>query len=194
MRINSGPGTLEDRTYTGFMMMRLGGNDYSYTFNEEGAEQTFIRTYQKTFDNLIDHIYILKITESGEMVINYIGTRLKRESKFEDTYTVFKLKDKLIFFFYDDPANLNNKTNDLMVKTTNPSGKTTLLVSCTYSYLNDDLSSKYSISDRKTMKVCPYIEGSDIYYDESNSLYTVFYQGKTKKGKVKKLYMISFTD
>jgi hypothetical protein len=75
---------------------------------------------------------------------------------------------------------------------TKPGKKSNLLVACYYDYVNNEFSQKFTVSDRKTLKVCPVLSDSYINTDEENGVYTSFFLGKDKKGNIKKMYLIKY--
>ena len=186
---NEGPVVLN--RYVGFILTKLHMPKKAFHI-KKSEEEMFISTHQVTFKNFVDHIYILRVSETGEMDINQIGTNTATSKSAPDYHAAFKLKNKIIFYFYDNPENINNKATDMTCKMTKPGKKSNLLVACYYDYVNNEFSQKFTVSDRKTLKVCPVLSDSYINTDEENGVYTSFFLGKDKKGNIKKMYLIKY--
>lgn len=192
VRINSGPGNFEDNPYTGLFLIKLHNPDYTFNYVDAEGKESFIMTSQQHFNNLVDHIYIFRVSEDGEMVVNYIGNRTKNAKGESVSYAAHLVKDRIVFFYYENALNFSNKVNELRCMTTIPGKKTNLLVSTAYKIDNDDFTDKRRVSDIKTLKLIPDLDNSSFEDDDSNAVHTFFCQGKTKKGKIKNMFMITF--
>lgn len=175
--------------YVGFVLCDLHSPKRSMHIENTG-EETFVYTYQARFKDIVDHIYVLRITESGELDINQIGSITKNTKDAPNYHAAFLLKDKIIFYFYDNPLNLDNKTTDMKCRLTNPKSKSNLLVACYYDYANNEFSKKALVTPKKALKVYPSFNETGINRDEENGVYTMFFMGRNKKGKIMNMMLI----
>ncbi|HEY1046493.1 MAG TPA: hypothetical protein VGF79_08635, partial [Bacteroidia bacterium] len=75
-KINSAYGNFPNQKYTGLAYTDMSNPDFSFYFKEEKVR---VMTFQKYYTNLVDHIYIVKLQDDGEIIINMIVNQVKND-------------------------------------------------------------------------------------------------------------------
>jgi len=166
-----------------------------YTFNLEGDARIMI--YQKEFNNIKDHIYMLKVESNGELIFNIIPNQIivnKKSPYRTATFIPVLLKDKLFFIFYDNPVNLDLSMNDVNIAWCNADKKTSVLVYCYYDISKDEVRKKKIIAGNETFKTLPYLNEFSLYEDKESGKIICLVPGETKKNISKALYEFSLTN
>lgn len=194
-RINTAYGEYPNKKYTGFIYTRL--KNFDYTFYNEDLKVT-VNTYQKNYTNLIDHIYILKIQDDGEMIVNFVVNQMKNDGKksyLNNGYKAFMRNGKLFFLFYDNMLNLENPVaSDKNFAMTEMGRKETLLVSCSYDINEDEFSRKQKVADRSTMKEFLELHDGVVFINKDNDSVNLYMDAENKKGKNIAFYVFNFVE
>lgn len=194
VRVNTGEKSIQDKKYIGFIFTKIAKPMHTFHLKDEAV---FVQTYQKKYSNLYDHIYILRISESGEMSVNFIVSKLSNEIKtplYNEQFSAVLAGDRIHFFFYEHPDNLDIPVTELRYTVGSIDKKDLNLVSCTYNVVKDEFTAKTKLTDKRTVKYIPHLVGKNMYFDESNKQYSLFFIGYDKKHNPKLLYFIEFTD
>lgn len=180
--------------YVGLALADLSKPDYSFYMKEEKVR---IMTYQYEFYNYLDHIYIVKLHDNGEIIVNIIVNQIfdvTFRARMFCGYSAFLSDGKIHFLFYDNIKNLNKAANDPgKSEIVEMKKKETILTSCYYDIKKDEFSSKIKVADKYTLPNFLMLKGSSVAYNNENNTYTHIVFGKNKKGYDENLYFINYT-
>jgi hypothetical protein len=182
--------TVPNEKYIGFIFTKLHNADYEFYLEEE---EMFLFTYQKSFTNLQDHIYLLRVESSGEVTVSRIVNRLDNETKYgNERHMALRAGNKLHFLFYDHKDNIGKDVSDLEYKVGDIEKKKCVLMSSTYSVEDNDFTKKKLIADKKTLKYLPHLVAPVIHFDAGSNQYVCLLRGR-KKYETVLLYQFFYT-
>lgn len=185
-------GTIPNMKYIGFVFHRLHDPVYEFHLKEEG---TFILTYQHDYNNMQDHIYVLRIDKSGEVIVNRIVNRFHVNKKIRNEKHMAMLAgNKLHFVFYDHVDNLGKEVGDLDYKNGDMRKKTCVLATTTYDILEDQFTKKSKMIDKKAYKQHPALSNPIIHFDEINNQQIVVVRGINSSGEFLSLFEFLFVN
>lgn len=166
--------------YVGFIFSRLTNHDYEFTFEESGM---LAFTYQKTYNNIQDHIYILKVEENGQLTVQMIVNKMFPFKKTEvyEKHMALKSGNKLYILFYDNKENVGTDIMSLEGEVGSLSKKSTVLMMTTYDVVEDEFSKKEIIADKKTLVELPHLESPLVHFNTELNQYVCLLEGLDKK-------------
>ncbi len=188
--VKTGLESVPNEKYIGLFYTKLQYEEYTY--NLEDGTRMFL--YQKDFTNVKDHIYIIKVAQSGELVFNMVPNKIivdKKNSYRTAEFRPMLVKDRLYFFFYDNPVNIDRSMSDVNVAWCDASDKKSVLVSCYYNIASDDMRKKRVIAENSSFKTQPYLNEASIYHDPETGEHMCLVPGENKKGVSKMLYQLN---
>ncbi len=178
--------------YVGFIFSKLFNPDYEFHIEDDGI---FIFTYQKSYSNIQDHIYLFKIESNGQITVNMIVNRLlqKTKSGYNEKHLALLSGKKVHILFYDHKDCIGREIRDLEYTNGNIDKKSCVLLTTTYDIEQDEFTKKTLIADRKTLKYLPNFVSPVIYYDENLNQYNCLIEGLDKKRKTVIFYEFMYT-
>lgn len=182
------------RENAGLVYCKLKSPDYEFHLKDEKVRVNF---YQKRYSNVYDIIYIVKIHDNGEIILNKLVSQIKNDKNLPGMlYRVVKVKNKLNILWYENEANMQNAVYDMKHRflITELKQKNTYLASTTYDPMEDDFSDKKIVAKKSEIKDVLSMGDSGVYYDENDHSTYFFVVGVDKKRKVKNLYIFNYTN
>lgn len=173
---NTEPGS----KYVGFIFSRLTNHDYEFTFEESGM---LAFTYQKKYNNIQDHIYILKVEENGQLTVQMIISKMLpfKKTNIYEKHIALKSGNKLYFIFYDNKENAGTDIMSLEGKVGNLGKKSTVLMMTSYDVVEDEFTKKEIIADKKTLVELPHLNTPLIHFNSELNQYVCLLEGLDKK-------------
>lgn len=194
-KINSAYGNFPNQKYTGLAYCNVASPDFSFYFKEEKVR---VMTFQKYYTNLVDHIYIVKLQDDGEIIINMIVNQANNEIKrkyLNNGYAALQVNGKIHFLFYEHVMNISNAVYDASnFEVVNIEKKQTVLAACSYEVGADNFSSKTTVADKVSIPFYLNLDNGDVHYNSENDSYMFIVQGMDKKGNNKNLYFFNYTN
>lgn len=194
-KINSTYGNFPNDKYTGLAYTNVSNPDYSFYFKEEKVR---VMTFQKYYTNLVDHIYIVKLQDDGEIIINMIVNQVNNDVKkkfLNNGYVALQVNGKIHFMFYENVMNISNAAYDISnFQVVEMQKKQTVLAACSYEVDTDNFSSKSTVADKTAIPFYLDLDRGDVHYNPETQSYTYIVQGMDKKGNYKSLYFFNYTN
>jgi hypothetical protein len=185
--------TVPNQKYVGFIFKDLFGADYEFYFDEQNA---FIFTYQKQYNNVQDHIYILKVEANGEMIVNVIYNQIYKDINidYSEKHMALRVGNNIHILFYENLDNIGKEVNSIDMLETTMGKKNCVLAYTTYKLLDDDFTKKILIADLKTLGNMPNLKEPVIYYNPESNQYTAIVKGFSKKRNLASLFEFIYVD
>ena len=185
--------TVPDQKFVGFIFKDLFDADYEFYFDEQNA---FVFTYQKNYDNVHDHVYLLKVEANGEMIVNVIYNQIKKDKDLDGTkkHMALRVGNNIHILFYDNTDNIGKEVGNQDIKVTKLGNKNSALAYTTYKLLEDDFTKKIVIADMETLGNLPTLKDPIIYYNPESSQYTALVKGFSNSGEIKSMFEFIYVD
>lgn len=178
--------------YVGFIFSKLFNPEYEFHIEDDGI---FVFTYQKSYSNIQDHIYLFKIESNGQITVNMIVNRLlqKTKSGYNEKHLALLSGKKVHILFYDHKDCIGREISNLEYTNGNIDKKSCVLLTTTYDIDQDEFTRKTLIANRKTLKYLPNLDSPVIFYDENLNQYNCLIEGLDKKRNTVILYEFMYT-
>jgi hypothetical protein len=182
-----------NQKYVGFIFNDLFDADYEFYFDEQNA---FVFTYQKNYDNVHDHVYLLKVEANGQMIVNVVYNQINKDKNLEGSkkHMALRVGNKIHILFYDNADNIAKEVGNQDIKVTKLGNKNSVLACTTYKLLDDDFTKKIVIADIETLGNLPNFKDPIIYYNPEFSQYTAIVKGMSISGELKSLFEFIYVD
>lgn len=180
--------------YVGFIFDKFSSKEHE--FKADNGVTVYL--FQHHYSNELDHIYIMKVEQNGELIISFVPMCIKLNPKSSSTspasdYIAFMIKNKLYFIFYDDRRNLDLPVNDYRIYPCKLD-KYSVIVSCVYDIESDDVSKKAIATEIREFKNLPDFNKYGLDYNPETQVYTCLIPGQNKKSKTVVLYRMSISE
>jgi hypothetical protein len=182
------------RENAGLVYCRLRNPDYEFHIKDEKLSVYF---YQKRYSNIYDIIYIVKVHDNGEIVLNKVVSQIKNEKNLPNLlYSVVQVKNQFNIIWYENDINMQNAVYDMKHRfiLTDVKQKNTHLATTTYNPMEDEFTDKKILASKSEIKDYLSMSNSYSYYDEYDHSTYFFVVGVDKKNKVKNLYIFNYTN
>ncbi len=185
--------TVPNQKYVGFIFNDLFDADYEFYFDEQNA---FIFTYQKQYNNVQDHVYLLKVEANGEIIVNVVYNQIKKDKNtdYSEKHMALRVGNNIHILFYENIDNIGKEVNSIDMLETTMGKKNCVLAYTTYKLLDDDFTKKILIADLKTLGNMPNLKEPVIYYNPESNQYTAIVKGFSKKRNLASLFEFIYVD
>lgn len=179
--------------YVGFIFDKFSNKEHE--FKADNGVTVYL--YQHHYTNEVDHIYIMKVEQNGELIISFVPMCIKINPKSKTSspaadYVPMMIKNKIYFIFYDDRRNMDLPMNDYRIYPCKLD-KYSVIVSCVYDIESDDVSKKSIVTELKEFKNLPDMTEYGLDYNPETQVYTCLMPG-LKKGKAVVLYRMAISE
>ena len=185
--------TVPNMKFVGFVFNDLFDAEYEFYFDEQNA---FVFTYQKRYNNIQDHVYILKVEANGEMIVNVIYNQIKKDKKldYNEKHMALRVGNNIHILFYENIENIGKEVSSLEMEETVMGKKSCVLAYTTYKLLDDDFTKKTLIADLKTLGNVPNLNDPVVYYNPESNQYSAVVKGYSKKRELESMFEFIYVD
>jgi hypothetical protein len=185
--------SVPNQKYVGFIFNDLFEADYEFYFDEQNA---FIFTYQKQYNNVQDHVYLLKVEANGEMIVNVVYNQIKKGKNLDNSekHMALRVGNNIHILFYENVDNIGKEVNSIDMLETTLGKKNCVLAYATYKLLDDDFTKKIMIADIKTLGNLPNLIDPVIYFKPESNQYSAIVKGFSKKRELVSMFEFIYVD
>ena len=185
--------SVPNQKYVGFIFNDLFEADYEFYFDEQNA---FIFTYQKQYNNVQDHVYLLKVEANGEMIVNVVYNQIKKDKNLDNSekHMALRVGNNIHILFYENVDNIGKEVNSIDMLETTLGKKNCVLAYTTYKLLDDDFTKKIMIADIKTLGNLPNLIDPVIYFKPESNQYSAIVKGFSKKRELVSMFEFIYVD